>query len=317
MKIDRLLGIIVTLLNKKRISARELADKYEVTTRTIYRDMESINAAGIPIISYQGINGGWGIMENYRLDKQVLSFEDMSSLIITLTGVNKSISNKNIDSIIQKITSLIPSDKNDLLRKQEEEFAIDINSWVPVSQIEIKLFKEIQSAISDKFLINFYYDNLQNEVTNRTIEPMTLIFKGYAWYLFAYCRLKNDFRIFKLSRIQDLKIINEHFIRKKETYESHVGFISDKTKLLEVELKFKPELKNKVSEYFRNFMSISAEDGSIYIKIKLPSDEWIYGMILSYGDGVEVLSPAEIRSEIYARITKMERLYKYDTVLSD
>lgn len=316
MKIERLLGIVVLLLNRKRITAKELADKYEVNVRTIYRDMETINAAGIPIISYTGMYGGWGIMENYRLDKQVLSLDDMNSLIVTLRGVNKSLENKNIESVIEKMLSLIPNDRNIELKNKSDEFAVDMTPWGPVKNFDKENVKIIQKAIESRNVINFYYDNLKGEITNRNVEPMTIIFKGYSWYLFAYCRMREDFRIFKINRIQDLKITNEMYSRKEANYNDYLNNGSDKTNIIDLELKFTSQIFSRVQEYFKDYIEEIQEDSSTIVKLSIPSEEWIYSMIMGFGEHVEVLYPLEIREEVKKRLKKTLDVYNYDIVLS-
>lgn len=313
MKIEKLLSIIVLLLNKKRISAKELASRYEVTTRTIYRYMETISAAGIPIVSYQGVNGGWGIMESYRLDKQVLSFDDMKSLLTTLIGVNQTIEDKNIENIIDKIISISP--QNDNFIKYSEEYAIDITPW-GMKKNSSDILKKIQQAISSKKIINFYYENLNLEISNRKVEPMTLVYKGYAWYLFAYCLLRNDYRIFKLNRIQDLIITESQFIRKSTSYKTYFDNNFEKPTELTLLLKFNPKLLNKVNEYFNENIKEIDQNGFIFVEVEIPNAEWIYNMIFSFGEMVEVLSPKEIREEIPKRLEKILAHYKYDIVLS-
>ena len=207
MRIDRMLSITIMLLNRDRISARELAEKFEVSVRTIYRDIEAINIAGIPVVAHSGTNGGFSIMENYKIDRQYLTLNDMISIITSLNSVGFILDDINADSAMEKIRNLVPREKESEINLKAEQIVIDILPWgYPVKYK--RMLKEIQRAIKSNYLTNIFYTNSRRESVSRLIEPMTLILKGYIWYLFAFCRLKNDYRIFRLSRIFDMKIKN-------------------------------------------------------------------------------------------------------------
>jgi predicted DNA-binding transcriptional regulator YafY len=314
MRIDRMLGIIVLLLNRDKISARNLSERFEVSVRTIYRDIESINMAGIPIVSHPGNNGGYGIMENYRLDRQVLSLDDMSSIITALKGVGNSIGDNDLDNIAEKILSLVPHDKVGGLKKRFEEVVIDITPW-GFKQKSKDHLKIIQQAISDNTLINFSYRNMRGETLERIVEPMTMIFKSYAWYLFGYCRVRNDFRLFRLSRMDNLKPINEKFVRKNATYKDF--FSNDNiTAPVNLILKFVPSARIRVEEYFDESSVKFLSDGGIVASILLPEDEWMYSFILGFGETVEVVQPLHVREIIQNRAEKISSIYKHDIRVS-
>ena len=315
MRIDRMLGITVMLLNRDRISARELADKYEVSVRTIYRDIEAINMAGIPVVAHSGNNGGFGIMENFRVDRQLFTLQDMLSVLSALKGINATLEDKELDNAIEKITNLVPDDKTDKLREHFEHVSIDIQPWGYREQQKRHL-KTIHNSIVEGVLINFTYSNNKGEVVNRTIEPMTLLFKGYAWYLFAFCRLKNDFRLFRLSRMKDVIVTNERFKRKNVTYQEHSSSTTDKSKWVEMTLKFSPAVKIKVEEYFYEDDMQILEDGSMLVQVKFPEDDWIYSFLLSFCENVEVVEPSYIREQLKEKAEKILSLYKPDIMVS-
>ena len=310
MRIDRMLGIIVFLLNRDKISAKYLAERFEVSVRTIYRDIESINMAGIPIVSYPGNNGGYGIMENYRLDRQVLSLDDMSSIITALKGVGNSTGDSDMDNIAEKILSLVPQDKVSGLKKRAEEVVIDITPWGFKQKLK-EQSKIIQQAISDNTLIKFSYSNMRGDVLERIVEPMTMIFKSYAWYLFGYCRLRNDFRLFRLSRIDSLQSVNEKFMRKDITYKD---FFAEENQLAATNLilKFTPAAKIRVEEYFDEASVKYLSDGGIVASAAFPEDEWMYSFILGFGETVEVIQPAHVREIIRKKSEKIYSIYKHD-----
>ncbi len=192
MKIDRMMTIIVMLLNRKRVTAKELADKFEVSVRTIYRDIDAIDMAGVPIISHSGNNGGFGILENYKLDHQLLTPNNLCSLLTALQGINYTFEDIELESSIEKLRTLIPKDETHHLDLNMEQIIISMPSWANTSKEKTHI-KKIRNAISLSHVITIEYRNYMNEISTRQIEPMSIVFKGYTWHLFAYCRLKKRF----------------------------------------------------------------------------------------------------------------------------
>ncbi|MBX3008405.1 MAG: YafY family transcriptional regulator [Melioribacteraceae bacterium] len=315
MRIDRMLGIVVVLLNRDRISAKSLSERFEVSVRTIYRDIEAINMAGIPIVAYAGNNGGFGIMENYRLDRQVLTLQDMTSILTALKGVSATLGDNDLETVTEKILSIVPNDKMEQLKQRFDELCIDIMPW-GFKQRSKEYIKEIQQAISEKRLIKFDYCNSKNERCFRSLEPMTLVYKGYAWYLFGYCLYKNDYRIFKIVRMSNLLITNETFKRKEKSYQDFMKVNIDKSKFVNLVLRYSKELQAQVEEYFDDAQIEYENDGSMIVKIALPDDNWLHSIILGSGEHVEVLEPSHIRDAIKEKAEKILHHYKHDIVLS-
>lgn len=311
MRIDRMLGIIVFLLNRDRVSARLLAERFEVSLRTIYRDLDSISCAGIPIITYPGKNGGYGIMANYKLDRQVLSLEDMSSIISALKSVNVSIGGDDLDTVAEKILNLVPTDKVETIKKKFEEFSIDFTPWgfKPVFR---EYIRTIQQAISDAYLISFTYRSSKGESLFRKVEPMTLVFKGYAWYLYGFCLTRNDYRLFRITRMTSPAVLSEHFNRREKTYQEFVTAAGDVSSYVTLKLKFSPVIKQKAEEYFPEGITEVLADGSSIVTLALPEDEWIYSMIFSFGEYAEVLQPVRIRDLVKEKTRKMLEVYDND-----
>lgn len=308
MRIDRMLAIVVMLLNRERITARELAEKFEVSIRTIYRDLEAINQAGVPIVSYPGNDGGFGIMNNYKIDRQLLTFNDMLAILSALKNVNTTLADWEIDAAIEKISSLVPKERNDELELRYEQLVIDVSPWGFRDEDKTKL-KAIYRAIAANKLLRFDYRNLKGEKNLRVIEPMTLLFKGYAWYLLGYCRLREDFRSFKLSRITELTVLDEKFERRKKSYRDFPVPGKQNNSPIHLKLRYSPAVRPNVEEYFNPENITYQDDGWIIVNVDWPEDEWIYAHILSYGENVEVLEPMDIREKIRKRAAKLYRLY--------
>lgn len=307
MRIDRMLAITVMLLNRDRISARELAEKFEVSVRTVYRDIDAINMAGIPVISFPGNEGGFGIMENYRLDRQLLTLNDMLTILTALKGINTGPIHIEVESAIEKIKNLVPKEKAGQAEQFFNQMVIDIAPHGLINRYRerLDLFKK---AIAENKPVKISYLNAKGEMQVRMIEPMTLIMKGYTWYLFAFCRKRGDYRIFKISRIKEASVLDQSFKRRDASYKDYFTDGDDlpATPLI---LKFSSEARVKVEDYFDEESIERLESGDMIVRVSYPEDEWVYAFILSYGEHVEVLEPEHIKKIIREKAEKIINIY--------
>lgn len=310
MKIDRLLSIIVYLLNRDLVSARELSERFEVSVRTIQRDMETINLAGVPILSIQGPNGGYGIMDTYKMDRRLLSMDDLYYIITALKGIGTSLEDRKIDDTIEKMTGLVPELGNDPFHDKNSKLHIDF-SMLSGNEHHRKVFSIVNKAVESGRLLNFRYTNNKLETVKRTIEPMTLIFKWRAWYLFGFCRLKNDYRIFRISRIREPEILAGSFKRRDKGYEDFDTETSTKMEEhnIDIVLRFSAEMKPLIEEYYSGGDIISEDADSFIVKTSMPESGWLYGYILSFGEFVEVLEPLHLREIISGSAKKISNIY--------
>jgi predicted DNA-binding transcriptional regulator YafY len=309
MRIDRLLAIIILLLNREKIKAAELAGRFEVSVRTIYRDIDAINLAGIPIISYPGNNGGFGIMENYKLERQVLSLNDMLSILNTLKSVHSTLADNSLDEAIDKFTCLVPREGLARLREYSEQFVIDIMPF-GYQKRQREFLKNIYGAIQDQNLLRFVYRNMKGECLTRTTEPMTLLFKGYAWYLFAFCRTREDYRLFRLSRMSNVEILPHTFTRRKASYKDYSDFDADKNGYMPLVLKFRARARVRVEDNFSGENILEQPDGSLIVRVSWPLDEWVISQLLSFGEDLEVIEPASVRRMLFNQAKNIQKLYE-------
>lgn len=310
MRIDRMLSIVIMLLNRERISARELADKFEVNIRTIYRDIDAINLAGIPVISYPGNSGGFAIMSNFRLERQLLSLSDLSSILAALKSINSSLENTQIDTAIEKLQNLVPSHERGYFSDSFEQIAIDLIPWGITARVKENL-KTLYGAITENRLIDITYRVPGKDTEKRTVEPMTLLVKGFAWYIFAFCRNRNAFRIFKLSRIRTIDFRKDCFNRRNESYRNHISALPEMNReTTPVTLRFNPNIREHIEEAWDESMFSVNTDGSIDLTMNYPDDDWLESMILSYGSDVEVLSPDSLRKKVARKAELMAAIYR-------
>lgn len=311
MKTDRLLSIIIYLLNRDLVTARELAEKFEVSVRTIQRDMEAIELAGIPIVTIQGPSGGYSIMDSFKLDRQYVSADDLFFIITALHSIDSSLPGGTIRSTIEKMKNLLPREGASILERRSEKLSIDFSAFGG-SEKQRQLFQVLEQAVEQQRLVSFSYSNNRLERTERTVEPMTLSFKWRSWYLFGFCLLRNDYRIFRLGRIRDVRTLDRRFSRREKNLQEFSQETGrwNTADWIELILKFDPFIRPVVEEYYPADELHEQPDGSLIAKSRMPEDGWVYGLILSYGKYVEVLSPGRIRTLIKDAAQEIVRLYE-------
>ena len=310
MKIDRLLSIIIYLLNHSLVSARELAQRFEVSHRTIQRDMETINASGIPIVSIQGPSGGYSIMDTWKMDRQLLSIDDFFFILTSLKEIGKTLPNQKLENSIEKIMSLSGAYQEKALSKRREKLHVDF-SMIGGFKNNRELIALVQDAIENQQLLEFDYTNNKLISNTRIIEPMTLVFKWRGWYLFGFCHLREQYRIFRMSRISNPKIKNEHFKRRDKSYNEfeNENMSDNQNKKIDLILKFDPFFKTIVQDFFYQNIREILDTGHFIVEISLPNDNWVIGYLLSYGPYLEVLSPEHIREQLKDFSQKVNNIY--------
>lgn len=292
---NRLFEIVYILMQKKKITAKELADRFEVSTRTIYRDIETLSGANIPIYASKGKDGGIGLLDEYVLNKTILSEEEQNQILFALQGMKK-VKGQDEKDILEKLSILFNKKINDWIK-------IDFSNW---GNIQEERFEIIKSAILNKKLIEFIYYNSNGEESKRSVEPLQIWFKDKSWYLISYCRNKEDYRIFKIARIKEIKILQEHFERElpKEQKEEKYNF-----KNISLELEISKQMAYRVYDEFENREITKKENGNFIVKVEYPENEWVYSYILSFGEYAKVLKPSYAKNIIKDKLQKTLKNY--------
>lgn len=301
LKINRLLGIAILLLNRETITAKELAGRFGVSTRTIYRDIDVLSSAGVPVFTNKGNGGGISLLENYSLNKTLISENEIESILLALKTL-KAAKYPEIDAILEKIGAVFKHTETDWVH-------IDFSPWDSTPN-ENNKFIEIKKAILERKRISFEYINSAGEKSSRKIEPMRLVFKGQAWYLWGYCITKNDFRVFRISRMKNVKATNEVFKRRDYTEKNTSDETENIRPLTRLKLKFYPQALYRLYDDFDDEMIVKNDDGTFTVEVQFPEDEWVYGYLLSFGSYVEVLEPQHIRNIIAERAIKLLKFYE-------
>ncbi|MEK3986266.1 YafY family protein [Paenibacillus sp. FSL K6-3166] len=301
MKIDRLLSIVILLMNRRLIQAKELADMFEVSVRTIYRDIESINGAGIPIVTYQGSGGGIGLMEGYRLDRNVLTDRELADIFSALQSVS-SYGGTEHTLLMEKISSVIPPSQTAAFRSKTTQLIIDFSPWglQPILEEKIATLKE---ALEENRTVAFDYVNAEGQSSQRSVEPYTLVLKGQAWYLYGYCLQRQDFRLFKLHRMKGLIKEKREFIREDRDmhelpWSTDYQRVTSASVVSPILLHFSAEGRHLAEDRFDSTELQPDGHGGYNVSIHYPEDGWLYGFLLSFGTALEVLEPEHIRQKL-------------------
>lgn len=312
MRLERLLAILMLVVNRKRISATELADKMEVSVRTVYRDIDTLCQAGFPLVAYQGAGGGFEVMEGYRLDRNALTFDEIASVISALKGMNKTLDDSRFGTTLEKYAGLLTDKEKEAAKFWQDRLVIDMNPWGSDGTMKRKVAM-IREALQETLVIRFSYTSINGTATVREVEPMTLLLKGVSWYVYAYCMHRGDFRLFRLSRISQLSVTERRFERREHApaEETDWGRMWDNnSRPVTMVLRFAPDARVRAEEYFGIEKLLPQDDGSVIVTQTYPEDEWVYGFLLGFGDRVEVLEPERLRRLIRDRASGIVNIYK-------
>jgi len=291
---NRLFEILYILLQKKKVTAKELAERFEVSTRTIYRDIETLSNANIPIYMSKGKDGGISILEEYVLNKSILSEEEQKQILIALQSL-ETMNNHNEKDVLEKMSIIFNKKVTDWIK-------IDFSNWSPSKE---NTFQIIKSAILNKQLIEFTYYNSTGEKNLRIVEPLQIWFKDKSWYLVSYCRLKENYRFFKLTRMKEVKQLKEHFQRELPKQNEEEKYLKN----IFLELEISKEMAFRVYDEFDNDEITKKDDGNFIVKVEFPENEWVYSFILSFGEYIKVISPKYAKNVIKQKLQKSLKNY--------
>lgn len=302
MKIERLYAITVYLLNHGRTSAGELAKYFEVSLRTIQRDIDSLCLAGIPIISAAGAAGGYEISDRFKIDQEFATSDDYSYILTALQGLISATDNQKAKHTLEKIVHVSNPNDNGII--------LDFSVLREGDQITLQM---LQTAVIEKRTVAFKYTNNNNETRIHSVEPIAVIYRWYAWYLLAYSKTKNDYRTYKLVRMSNLEITDQPFVKKHETADIILKNTdkTDSRQYIDVLIKCKEVSKSRVIEYLNGTIIEEFSNGDTLMKLTVVENEhfWI-GTLLSLSDNVEVIAPEEVRKRLLESAEKIISLYQ-------
>ncbi|UZD75847.1 helix-turn-helix transcriptional regulator [Bacillus siamensis] len=302
MKLERLLSIIFKLLHNEILSASSLADEFQVSSRTIYRDIEAICAAGIPIVSYQGANGGFGIMKGYKFDKSLIGSHDVLNLITVLSSLSGLFEDKEVEHTIDRLKSLDTSGNNRTLYVELESLRTEPNS-----------LRHLRKAIHEKKVVRFDYVSNKNEFTSREAEPIHLHYKFRNWYVYGYCRERQDVREFKVSRMMNITLTQEEFMHSHKVKDDSSYSDSNAEGFEDVVIWVDPNSLAKALDQFQNASKVMNSDGSMTFTISVYQPlhaGWLISILLSFGSGAKMIKPVQLQSKLIAEAKKIMKVYQ-------
>lgn len=308
MRVDRLVSIIMILLEKERVGAQELANIFEVSPRTIYRDIDAISMAGIPVCSIPGVGGGFEIMPEYKVDKKAFTTDKLSALLMGLTSLSGMVQREDFAHALAKVKSLIPAEQARDIEIKANQICIDLNPWMGNGNIKRSL-EIVKCALQENKLLSFTYIDGHGSKTERIVEPYQLVLKSNHWYFQGYCRSKNDYRLFRLSRMTQLQMLQETY--SPRNYEKPILDFEPILETLQTDIKLRihKSVLDRVLEFCTYDRIIP--DGDEYYLVNYPFIErdYYYDILLSFGDKCECLEPAHVREEVKRRIQSMASVY--------
>jgi len=308
MKNSRLFEILFILVERRSITARELAERFEVSERTIYRDVDALSAAGVPVYAQSGRGGGIRLMEQFVLDRAMLSPEQQDEVLLSLQavlGVRRAGYERDT---LSKLSALFRRQGGDWME-------VDFADWGGGAR-ERDNFQLVKEAILTRRRLDFTYYSSAGECTRRQTEPAKLVFKSGCWYLQAFCLARQDWRIFRLGRMEDPVLEEEQYTPRPAPAalepESSAG-----VREVRLKLRFRPEAAYRVLGFFHPSQVTREAEGCLLVDCAFPEDGWVLGFLLSFGDRVEVLEPDGWRKRLAREAKKISEIYKRRRTVSD
>lgn len=305
MRTDRLYALTVYLMNHGKASASELAKRFEVSVRTIQRDIDALCQAGIPVIALNGSNGGYQIAEQFMLNNQLISQDESAYILTALKGLSSASGDLRLADVYEKISAMSDGTQTGMIL----DFSV-------LREGDEKLLLDLQKAIREKRPVQFLYTNNNGETRQHVVEPVAVMYQWYAWYLLAYCVGKGDYRTYKIVRMEDQElldrtfsrehpaaeaVLHEHSLRNKQYYE-HV--------MTEITVKCKQEAVYRLKEYLHGQVAEELPDKDVIMRLPVvEAEQWWIGILLSLGDMVEIISPQHVKERIIMQAEKILNLY--------
>lgn len=286
--VSRQFQMVYLLLERGRMTAAELAQRLEVSQRTVLRDVDALSAAGVPVYTAQGAGGGVALLPGHVLDKAALSDEEQRQLLLAL----QSLPGGEGEQALTKLSALFR-------REPEDWLQVNLSRW-GAGTADSEKFQLLRQAVLERRVLRFDYASSYGSTRPRRVLPARLVFKGQGWYLQAYDPEREGYRTFRLSRILSPELTGEGFHQPLTPPE--VDYAGEIPPLFRVEarLRFAPYMAYRVYDEFDQSCVARQEDGSLLVETVFPEDQWLYGYLLSFGAAVEVLSPDALRRRLAA-----------------
>ena len=311
MQIDQLFEFVYVLIDKKNVTAAEMAKRFGVSTRTIYRWIDALSVSGVPVYALRGRGGGITISEKYALDKTVLSEEEKLAILSSVKALN-SLSGNSATAVNANIKAAEKLSR--LVQKDTDWLEVDFSPWSPEGQGVKQLFGLLRDSILKKRQVSFDYFSGSGNSEHRIVHPWKLVYRGQAWYLLGWCTSRKSERYFKLSRMVNVKETG----RAANVTIQDTGAIPnmEDSPVIQVQslIKIKAKVSAKMAFYLLDSFACSEikthKDGSLSVSFSAPDETWLIGMLLSFGPDLQIISPKNIRKKIIDMANQTVQVYK-------
>lgn len=288
MKNDRLFQLLYLLLEKGTYTAPELAQKLEVSVRTVYRDVEALSMAGIPICTTVGKGGGISLMPGYTFEKALLSGEEQNQLLFAVQSLQAA--DQEVGALLSKLGSAFQ-------KPTQNWIEVDFSRW-GMRRTDTARFELLKNAILGKQELSLLYCGTNGETSERVVHPLKLIYKDKYWYLQAFCLKAQNYRVFKVGRIIDMSTTGKIFEQEyTQAFPSSIEMPMDDTGV-PLTLLFSKRVSFRVYDEFEHSSITPLEDGSLQVEVVFPPDDWVVSYLISFGTEVTILAPEEIKARV-------------------
>ena len=312
-RVDRLMAFVVRLQSRRVVRAEDIAAEFEISVRTVYRDLAALGEAGIPIIAEAGV--GYSLVKGYHLPPVMLTAEEASALSLSgklVEHLTDASLRKQMDSALMKIRSVLPRERQDYLDRLERYTTVVQSCSSPPNRVSSQSLIPVQRALAEGRVLAMEYQGAQRpELTRRQVEPLGLVFYADNWHLIAYCRLRRDVRDFRTDRIRRLQLQNERFSGHTNFSLQHYLDASARAGKFEVaRVRFQPEVMERVRrEWSSRLQEERQEQGGVVATLLTYSPQWLAGWMLSFGSAAEVLAPERLRKLVAAEAEAIAAKY--------
>lgn len=299
-KVERLISIIMILLKKDVVPANEFAQLFSVSKRTILRDMETLSLSNIPIYSINGVNGGYGILDEYKVDKRLLSSSDLENILTALGGLEQILISEEVEMTIKKIEAMVSP------LSMKGSIQLSFYDWEGRSEV-LQTLKSCRESIVEKKLISFDYIDKNGIKTNRIVEPYQLHFSETSWYLKGFCLHRQRYRTFKLSRIENLNMDEKTFSPRDYVLEKDEA--SYQPQLVAIKALISPSIKDQFIERYGRKSIENYSSEYFLATIYVPQNSTGFQFLASFGTNLEIVEPKSYVEEFRNYLLKMMDKY--------
>lgn len=301
-RIDRVSAILIQLQSKRVVKAQDIADRFNISLRTVYRDIKALDEAGIPVIGEAG--SGYSLMEGYRLPPVMFTREEATAFLTAgkmIEGFTDTATRNSYESALFKIKSVLKYTEKDYVESLEDHIAVVKNPYLPPHITEGKHLQTILQHIASKTILDIgYYSNHNQQYSNRQIEPVGIFYSGGHWYLIAYCHLRKDYRHFRTDRISYIHPTNNHFSQNHPSLQSFLDQMKEERELHQVIIRVDKEVLKYFGEqkYYNGFVSEKEVNGKMEMYFLTASLQGFARFFLLFGEHADIVQPATLKEII-------------------